>query len=115
MALAACVVLGVSLQGRSLLIWWQASACTPVGEIRTIMLADGSRVQLDSDSAIAGDDTPGQRCIRLLKGEAAFTVAARPAAPRPPRGPPRAPHPRRGAPRGGGAGAPPRGGGGGRP
>ncbi|GEB37769.1 sensor [Gluconacetobacter liquefaciens] len=81
MALAACVVLGVSLQGRSLLIWWQASACTPVGEIRTITLADGSRVQLDSDSAIAVDDTPGQRRIRLLKGEAAFTVAPDPSHP----------------------------------
>ncbi|MBB2197254.1 FecR family protein [Gluconacetobacter sp. 1c LMG 22058] len=81
MALAACVVLGVSLQGQSVLIWWQASARTPVGEIRTITLADGSRVQLDSDSAIAVDDTPGQRRIRLLKGEAAFTVAPDPSRP----------------------------------
>lgn len=57
---------------------WQeleADYASGVGEIRTVPLADGSTVTLDTDSAIAvalGADT---REIRLLRGRALFEVA----------------------------------------
>lgn len=54
---------------------WQADAVTATGEQRTIAMPDGSRILLNTRSAVAFDYTPGQRTVRLLKGEAAFTVA----------------------------------------
>lgn len=53
----------------------QADAMTAVGERRLISLADGSRVRLNTDSAIAVDYSADSRRIRLLQGEAIFTVA----------------------------------------
>jgi len=53
----------------------QADAMTATGEQRTIDLPDGSRILLNTQSAVAFDYTPGRRMIRLLKGEAAFAVA----------------------------------------
>ncbi|EQB14988.1 hypothetical protein RLDS_12520 [Sphingobium lactosutens DS20] len=53
----------------------RADAMTATGERRTIPLSDGSVVQLNTDSAIAIDYSGNRRVIRLLKGEAAFTVA----------------------------------------
>ncbi len=49
---------------------------TAPGEIRAVSLPDGSTAELGSDSAIAVafDDT--RRAVRLLRGEAVFTVAA---------------------------------------
>lgn len=55
-------------------------AATGVGEHRLVALADGSTVLLNTDSAIA-IDYGAQRKIRLLRGEAAFTVAPDPARP----------------------------------
>lgn len=54
---------------------------TDVGERRTIALADGSRVMLDSGSAITVDLSGPRRRLRLLKGGALFTVAPDPAHP----------------------------------
>ncbi|MEE4452222.1 FecR family protein [Novosphingobium resinovorum] len=59
----------------------QADAMTATGEQRAIDLPDGSRIMLNTHSAVAIDYTAGQRAIRLLTGEAAFTVAANPARP----------------------------------
>ncbi|MFT9159647.1 MAG: FecR family protein [Acetobacter sp.] len=75
MGVAASLALGVYIDGPSALLWWEASATTRIGEIRTLTLADGSQIQMDSDSAIAVDYTDKQRAIRLLKGQAAFIVA----------------------------------------
>ena len=47
---------------------------TRVGEIRTIALADGSRLHLNSDSAAEVRFTKNGRRVRLLKGEAGFEV-----------------------------------------
>lgn len=55
---------------------WQADAMTSTGETRIVTLPDGSRIQLGTNSAVAYDYSPDQRAIRLLKGEAVFTVAA---------------------------------------
>ncbi|SES12074.1 FecR family protein [Sphingobium sp. YR768] len=59
----------------------QSDAMTATGERRTVGLPDGSRVQLNTASAIAFDYRADRRVIRLLKGEALFTVAADPSRP----------------------------------
>ncbi|WP_347264797.1 FecR family protein [Nitrobacter sp.] len=53
----------------------QADAYTATGETRTVTLSDGSSAVLNTASAIAIDYSPGVRRIRLLRGEALFTVA----------------------------------------
>ncbi|MCD6075789.1 MAG: putative FecR-like transrane sensor for ferric citrate transport [Rhodospirillales bacterium] len=52
----------------------QADHIAEVGEQRRVTLADGSRVLLNTDSAIAVDMTEADRSVRLLKGEAFFDV-----------------------------------------
>ncbi|WP_311267709.1 FecR family protein [Sphingobium sp. WCS2017Hpa-17] len=54
---------------------WQADAMTATGEQRSIAMPDGSRILLNTQSAVAFDYAAGRRKIRLLKGEAAFTIA----------------------------------------
>ncbi|TCW13536.1 FecR family protein [Raoultella sp. BIGb0138] len=54
---------------------WQADYYTAVGEIRQVTLPDGSRVDLDSRSAIALHFNDNERRITLLSGHAWFTVA----------------------------------------
>jgi len=49
---------------------------TAVGELVTVTLPDGSLAELNSGSAIALSYSAGERRIRLLKGEAMFTVSA---------------------------------------
>lgn len=44
------------------------------GEQRHVKLEDGSRIYLNTDTAVAVAFTPQQRTIRLLTGEASFTV-----------------------------------------
>lgn len=53
----------------------RADAMTATGERRTVRLPDGSSIQLDTHSAVAFDFGPDRRVVRLLTGEAAFTVA----------------------------------------
>ncbi|MFK4826175.1 FecR family protein [Paenochrobactrum sp. BZR 588] len=48
---------------------------TGTGEMRSIILADGSHVDLDADSAIAVDYSNNTRLIKLLRGRAFFDVA----------------------------------------
>jgi transmembrane sensor len=74
-ALAACLVLAVIGTAYDWPTRIRADAMTETGERRTVPLADGSFVQLDTASAIAIDYSEDRRVIRLLKGEAAFTVA----------------------------------------
>ncbi|RRN63968.1 FecR family protein [Caulobacter sp. 602-1] len=85
-AIAAAVVVGVALvavpwirdmfDGRSLVAPQPSSASTYAsGEVpETIALADGSRVTLAANAAIAVDDQTGRRAVRLLRGEAYFSV-----------------------------------------
>jgi transmembrane sensor len=54
----------------------RADAVTATGERRTIAMPDGSRVILNTHSAVAFDYRPDRRIVRLLRGEAAFTVAS---------------------------------------
>lgn len=71
-AAAACALW---IMAPGLLIHWQADQTTGTGEIRTVRLADGSRVVLAPGSALAVDLQPGARNVRLLRGEAWFDVA----------------------------------------
>ncbi|MQB10389.1 FecR family protein [Agrobacterium sp. ICMP 6402] len=48
---------------------------TSTAESRTIILDDGSRVQLAAASALSTDFTNGRRTVKVLKGEAFFDVA----------------------------------------
>lgn len=48
---------------------------TGTGELRTVALADGTKVELDADTAIALDYTDAVRTVRLLYGRAFFDVA----------------------------------------
>lgn len=70
--------------------WWrplQASApyaeraATVVGEVRSLLLPDGSTVRLNTDSAVEILFTAGERRVRLNRGEAFFQVAKNPARP----------------------------------
>lgn len=57
---------------------WAADHRTGVGEIRPITLSDGSKVHLNGNSAIVVDFSADTRRVRLIKGEAAFTVVSGP-------------------------------------
>lgn len=74
-ALAAAIVLALIIPQSGWLLLWQADAATAVGETREVTLADGSVVTLNTDSAIAIAYDTSERRIRLLRGEALFTVA----------------------------------------
>ncbi|WMI99210.1 FecR family protein [Pseudomonas chlororaphis subsp. aurantiaca] len=77
-ASAAVLVLAVALggwQGPQALLHLQADYLTGKGEVRTVQLADGSTVELDSSSAIRLDFNQTQRQVHLLAGSAVFDVA----------------------------------------
>ncbi len=64
--------------------WWRhlgADAATGVGETEEIVLADGSRVDLNTDTAIQIRYDGRERRIRVVGGEALFTVAKDPGRP----------------------------------
>lgn len=79
---AACVaLLVIAADFFDLMTRWQADYQTAVGERRTVELPDHSIVTLNTQSAIALSFDDKVRRLRLLKGEALFTVrhdAARP-------------------------------------
>lgn len=70
-AVAACLLVAVA---PSLSLRLQADYRTAQGETRDITLADGSVVQMDSDTAIAVDYAGDHRDVKLLAGQAFFEV-----------------------------------------
>ena len=74
-ALAASLAVGA--------FFWQIrdTYATEVGEQRSLQLADGSRVRLDTASKIRVRFTEGERRIELAEGQAFFEVAHNPARP----------------------------------
>lgn len=74
-ALAASLAVGA--------FFWQirGTYATEVGEQRSLQLADGSRVRLDTASKIRVRFTEGERRIELAEGQAFFEVAHNPARP----------------------------------
>ncbi|MFG1374069.1 FecR family protein [Xanthobacter oligotrophicus] len=73
---AAAVVAGVALGVPD---WFDGAIRTGVGEQRQLTLADGSRVELDADSALSLQFTPQARRLTLQRGRAFFDVAPDPA------------------------------------
>ncbi|CAL4870016.1 hypothetical protein MMA231_04314 (plasmid) [Asticcacaulis sp. MM231] len=71
-ALAACLALAIAPTAT---LWLKADYRTGLGETRSLTLADGSQVQLDTNSAIAIDTFGDIRRVHLLKGRAFFAVA----------------------------------------
>jgi len=77
-AMAAAAVLLVGLGLAAVFQPWLALAadhCTAVGERKTVVLADGSRLTLNTDSAVALALTDDRRLARLLRGEVYLEVA----------------------------------------
>ena len=60
-------------------VWWQTngfpSYTTDIGERRSITLADGSTVDLNSRSRLRVEFTKGERRVELAEGQALFQVA----------------------------------------
>ncbi|WP_306223513.1 FecR family protein [Bosea beijingensis] len=80
-ALAASLVLAAGIMGILAQSGRFADFRTAAGERSTIALADGSQVELAPASAIDVDLTGSRRMIRLVSGQAFFTVAKDPARP----------------------------------
>ena len=57
---------------------WRADYATATGESRTVRLADGSQLQLNTDTALQVRLLAGERQVRLLRGEAWFEVTRDP-------------------------------------
>ncbi|CAN7479442.1 FecR family protein [Caulobacter sp. LjRoot300] len=72
--LAFAVVLLAAIAG-GYVLWGPKIYSTGVGEQRTVQLADGSTVVLDTDSQVAVRLTSAKRDIRLTRGQALFDVA----------------------------------------
>ncbi|MDD5033686.1 MAG: FecR family protein [Methylococcaceae bacterium] len=74
LAIASTVLLAMTLYTFPP-IYWQADYLTEKGERRTLTLTDGSRVILNTASAVKIEYDDTTRRIRLLEGEAFFEVA----------------------------------------
>ncbi|MHC8316101.1 FecR family protein [Pseudomonas sp. LB3P31] len=78
LALAACLLLMIGMGAGWQPARWMddlgADYVSAPGEIRTVILADQSRVTLDADSAIAVDFTGGERHVQLRRGAGFFSV-----------------------------------------
>ena len=82
-AAAASVLLAAGLgavQVTDPLTALRADHRTAPGEVRAVSLPDGSTAELGSDTAITVAFDDPRRAVRLLRGEAVFTVAAAPGA-----------------------------------
>jgi transmembrane sensor len=75
-ALAACLLVAVLYPSAS--IKFRADESTDIAETRTVQLADGSTVQLNSETALSINITATARELNLLRGEAQFTVSPDP-------------------------------------
>jgi transmembrane sensor len=74
-AAVACLTVAFLLGFMAKVAWFDRAIETQLGEWRTVMLTDGTRVRVSPDSLLRlsfGDD---HRTIRLVRGEAMFDVA----------------------------------------
>ncbi len=79
--LAAAAAVALACVGVWQLLAPRPTAETDIGGFRELRLADGSVVQLNTDSAVRTRFTAEERRIELLRGEAFFDVAPNPARP----------------------------------
>lgn len=75
LAIAACLLLGVWMAWSPLVERMLSDYSTAAGEQKQVVLADGSTVLLNTDTAISLQWSAERRRIVLLKGQAEFTVA----------------------------------------
>jgi transmembrane sensor len=80
-AIGIIAALSVTLYRMGFMDRMRADYYTVVGEVRSITLADGTRVDLNTDSAIVVRYSQAERRIRLLRGEAFFDVSRNPKRP----------------------------------
>ena len=64
--------------GRRTLAAWRADLSTPVGGSHDVTLADGTRVQLNTDTALRVDYSAALRRLVLLRGEIMISTASDP-------------------------------------
>ncbi|MBD9357065.1 FecR domain-containing protein [Methylomonas sp. EbA] len=81
LAAACCAMLAVTLTALYPPAFWRADYSTGKGEQRSVTLADGSRVMLNTGTALAIHFDAGLRRVELLAGEAFFEVAKNPQQP----------------------------------
>lgn len=72
---ALAAMLAIAVLDGSWWVRWRSDVATGIGETREFVLADGSRVDLNTDSALEIRYGEKERRIRLVEGEALFTVA----------------------------------------
>jgi transmembrane sensor len=75
--LALAASLAIALVAGALFLFRGAPLITEVGEQRNLVLEDGSRVTLNTDSRVRIDYSPEARRVRVESGEALFEVAKR--------------------------------------
>ncbi len=79
---ASCLLLIVGtaayVRGPVLYDRWIADYATIAGQRETITLSDGTRVDLDTDTALKVNVTSGARRVTVLRGEAFFEIAKDP-------------------------------------
>ncbi len=78
---ATSLVLGLFVAWSSVSDWVLSDYSTGAGEQKQVVLPDGSRVLLNTESAIALDWSVGKRRVVLLKGQAEFKVGRDPGRP----------------------------------
>ncbi|GLU27567.1 FecR family protein [Brucella sp. NBRC 12950] len=82
MVTAAAVILAVGIwQYPALLLEWQADYITATGQTYIIVLPDGSKLTLNTASAVKLDFVDNHRSVELLQGEAYFDVVPDPLRP----------------------------------
>ncbi len=81
LATAALLLLAAGLHALHVTDRWLSDHYTGTGEQRAIVLADGSRAFLNTDSALSLEYTESVRQVRLHCGQVLFTVAPRPSGP----------------------------------
>lgn len=73
----ACAMAGVAAVAAVLVLNWrnENAFSTQVGEQRLVLLEDGSRMLMNTDTRIRVSFAPGQRTVEVRNGEAFFEVA----------------------------------------
>jgi len=74
LVVAGIIMLWGAARAPDLMVWMRADYTTATGEQRSITLADGSRMMLNTASAVAVDFTDDTRAVTVLQGQAYFDV-----------------------------------------
>lgn len=80
-ALGLIVALSATLYRLGIIDRLRADYYTGIGQVRSVTLADGTQIDLNTDTAIIVRYSDGERRIKLLRGEAFFSVAKNPERP----------------------------------